>query len=37
MANLGMEIYDAMCNLCDLANLADVDLERASAKRRIST
>ncbi|MDQ4064337.1 MAG: hypothetical protein M3122_10770 [Actinomycetota bacterium] len=31
--NLGMEIYDAMWNLCDLADLAGVDLERASATK----
>jgi hypothetical protein len=31
--SLGMEIYDAMWNLCDLADLADVNLERASEKK----
>ena len=31
--NLGMEIYDAMWNLCDLAEMAGVDLEEAFAKK----
>ena len=31
--NLGMEIYDVMWNLCDLANLAGIDLEAAFAKK----
>lgn len=31
--NLGMEIYDAMWNLCDLANIAGIDLEAAFAKK----
>lgn len=30
---LGMEIYDVMWNLCDLADLAGVDLEEAFAKK----
>lgn len=25
--NLGMEIYDVVWNLCDLANIVDIDLE----------
>jgi len=31
--NLGMEIYDGMWNLCDLAGMAGVDLERAFVKK----
>ena len=31
--NLGMEIYDVMWNLCDLADMAGVDLEEAFAKK----
>src|SRR3990172_3227289 len=31
--DLGMEMYDVMWNLCDLANLADIDLEAAFAKK----
>ncbi len=31
--NLGMEIYDAIWNLCDLTDLAGIDLERASATK----
>ena len=31
--NLGMEIYDAMWNLCDLAEMAGVNLEEAFAKK----
>ena len=30
---LGMEIYDVVWNLCDLANLFDVDLEPAFEKK----
>ncbi len=28
-----MEIYDVMWNLCDLADMAGVDLERAFVKK----
>ena len=31
--NLGMEMYDIMWNLCDLANLLGIDLEAASARK----
>lgn len=31
--NLGMEIYDVMWNLCDLAEMAGVDLEESFAKK----
>ncbi len=31
--NLGMEIYDVVWNLCDLANIAGIDLEAAFAKK----
>ncbi len=31
--NLGMEIYDVMWNLCDLAEMAGLDLEEAFAKK----
>lgn len=30
---LGMEIYDVMWNLCDLANMLDIDLEAAFARK----
>ena len=30
---LGMEIYDVIWNLCDLANLAEIDLEAAFLKK----
>jgi NTP pyrophosphatase (non-canonical NTP hydrolase) len=30
---LGMEIYDVVWNLCDLANILQVDLEGAFAKK----
>ncbi|RIK37105.1 MAG: hypothetical protein DCC55_25280 [Chloroflexi bacterium] len=32
-ANLGLELYDVLWNLCDLANLAGIDLEAAFAKK----
>jgi len=31
--NLGMEIYDVVWNLCDLANLAGIDLDAAFAMK----
>jgi NTP pyrophosphatase (non-canonical NTP hydrolase) len=31
--DLGMEIYDVMWNLCDLADMAGVDLEGAFARK----
>jgi NTP pyrophosphatase (non-canonical NTP hydrolase) len=31
--NVGHEIYDIVWNLCDLANLLDIDLERAFAEK----
>lgn len=31
--SLGMEIYDVIWNLCDLANLAGIDLEDAFSKK----
>ena len=31
--NLGMEIYDVVWNLCDLANMFDIDLEDAFGKK----
>jgi NTP pyrophosphatase (non-canonical NTP hydrolase) len=31
--NLGMEMYDVVWNLCDLANIAGVDLEEAFAEK----
>ena len=31
--NLGMEMYDVMWNLCDLANIAGIDLEAAFAQK----
>lgn len=30
---LGLEIYDIVWNLCDLANLAEIDLEAAFAQK----
>ncbi len=31
--NLGMEMYDVVWNLCDLANIVGVDLEEAFAEK----
>jgi NTP pyrophosphatase (non-canonical NTP hydrolase) len=31
---LGMEMYDVVWNLCDLANLVGIDLEASFAKKR---
>lgn len=31
--NLGMEIYDIVWNLCDLANMFDIDLEESFARK----
>ena len=31
--NLGMEIYDVVWNLCDLANMLDIDLEESFAAK----
>ena len=31
--NLGMEIYDIVWNLCDLANMFDIDLEETFAEK----
>ena len=30
---LGMEIFDVVWNLCDLANMYDIDLEKAFAQK----
>lgn len=32
---LGMEIYDVIWNLCDLANIAGIDLETAFEKKMV--
>ena len=32
-SNLGSEIYDCVWNLCDLANILNIDLEDAFAKK----
>src|SRR5690348_14432592 len=32
-ADLGMEMYDVIWNICDLANLLDIDLEQAFAAK----
>lgn len=34
-ARLGMEIYDVVWNLCDLANMLEIDLEKAFNKKII--
>ena len=34
-AKLGMEIYDVVWNLCDLANMLEIDLENAFNKKII--
>ena len=31
--NIGLEIYDIVWNLCDLANQLDIDLESAFAEK----
>ena len=31
--NLGMEMYDVVWNLCDLANMFDIDLEKSFARK----
>ena len=31
--DIGLEIYDVFWNLCDLANLLDIDLEHAFSKK----
>jgi NTP pyrophosphatase (non-canonical NTP hydrolase) len=31
--SLGMEIYDVVWNLCDLANMLEIDLEKSFAKK----
>ena len=32
-ADLGMEMYDVIWNICDLANMLDIDLEAAFAAK----
>jgi len=32
-ADLGMEMYDLIWNVCDLANMLDIDLETAFAAK----
>ena len=32
-ADLGMEMYDVIWNICDLANILDIDLEQAFAAK----
>jgi len=33
--NIGAEIYDIIWNLCDLANLLEIDLEEACRKKQV--